>query len=64
MKKISAIRILNEVFDSLQEYEQITETQSSFIKRILDDCMYEKKILKSTIKHFEDVYPELFKEER
>ena len=63
MKKISAIRILNEVFDSLQEYDQITENQSAFIKRILDDCMYEnKKIKESTLQHFKDLYPEIFEE--
>jgi len=59
MKKISAIRILNEVFDSLQEYDQITETQSSFIKRILDDCLYNHCIQESTLKHFKDIYPEI-----
>lgn len=65
MKKVSAARILNEVFDSLKEYDQITETQCSFIKRILEDCLYNKnkKINKSTIKHFEDTYPELFSED-
>ena len=61
MKKVSAMRIMNEVFDSLKEYEQITENQSSFIKRILDDCVYgDKKIQDSTIQHFKDLYPEMF----
>lgn len=61
MKKISAIRILNEVFDSLKEYDQITENQSSFIKRILEDCLYDKrKIQESTIDHFKDTYPNMF----
>lgn len=65
MKQISAIRIMKECFDSLKEYNQITESQAYFIMRILDDCFYgSRKIQQKTIEHFMECYPDIFEKDK
>lgn len=60
MKYLDANIIIAKTLNILVEDEKITAKQADFLKRILDDMYYNRKINNSTIEHFKDLYPEMF----
>lgn len=64
MKWVNGIRIIKEIFDSYNEYNQLPVDSTHLIERLLDDLHYEDhKIKKDTLIHFIEVFPHLFEED-
>lgn len=63
MKWINGRRIIKEVLDSYQDYDQIPEESADFIERLLASLHYGiKKITANELKHFFEYSPHLFEE--
>ena len=60
MKYIDANIIISKTLNILVDDEKITSKQADFLKRILDDMFYCKKVDMRTLKHFQKLYPEMF----
>ena len=63
MKYVNGMRIIRDVLDSFEDYDQLPSNSSSIIERIIEDLKYERKIGKDTIKDYKDIFPELFEED-
>ena len=60
MKYNKAINIIKNVLEILVDCEKLDSKQSQFIQRLIDDSIYYGKINENTIKHFKELYPEMF----
>ena len=61
MKWVNGIRIINDIFDSFIEYEQLNEPQVGFIKRVLDSFHYgNHKLGLEEIEIFFKLQPDIF----
>lgn len=60
MKYIDANIIISKTLNILVEDEKITNKQADFLKRILDDMYYYRKVDMRTLEHFQNLYPEMF----
>lgn len=54
--------IINQILDDFEKEEQIPFESHDFIKRILDDLHYDKKILKTTMLNAKEFRKHLFEE--
>jgi len=63
MKWVNGRRIIKDIFDSYNEYEQLPKDASHFIERLLDDLHYgDKKITADNLKHFFEYENHLFED--
>lgn len=63
MKYIDANIIISKTLNILVEDEKLTSKQADFLKRILDDMYYDRKVNMRTLKHFQELYPEMFSDD-